>query len=158
MHYLVDPITSGRRPEVEGFVASLSPADRFNRFGNSSEEASSWLVGALAASDHYAITARAGSAVVGLLDFVVAAGSIEFGIVVDEDARGRGIARSLLAALMAGTPQTSEVIADCRVDNLPAVCLLRSTGFSVQQHAGFELHWHLDRARALARKNADAQA
>ena len=129
------------KASAQRFIESWSIDDVYDRFGTLGSNAREWLTTELLRGERPALVALHANRVVGLLDYVYAQGAVHFGIVVDSHYRRTFIGTNLLVALLRLKSPAHSIAAECRVDNRPAVALLRGRHFQCTCIERHEMIW-----------------
>ena len=139
--FRVCALDDATKTSAQRFIESWSIDDVYDRFGTLGSNAREWLTTELLRGERPALVALHADRVVGLLDYVYAQGAIHFGIVVDSRYRRSSIGSHLLAALLRLKTPAHPVAAECRIDNRPAVALLRGSQFQCTCVERHEMIW-----------------
>jgi ribosomal protein S18 acetylase RimI-like enzyme len=126
----IHPLEDEMKDRAVRFIDSWNADDVYDRFGTAGIDGREWLAAELQRGRSSLVAEYEGN-VVGLLDYTYAQGAIHIGIVVDRRFRRRSIGKNLVRALLASKGPERPVAAECRVDNRPAVALLRGCCFDL---------------------------
>ena len=129
-------------PYALQFIESWSADDAYDRFGCAGISGPEWLASEIAQNGRRALIAVQARRIVGLLDYVYALGAIHFGIVVDRRFRQLSIGSGLVYGLLEKRRDVTPVSAECRVNNLAAVGLLRRCRFQRVRVEQPDIIWH----------------
>ena len=139
--FQIRPLDVTMKTEAVRFISSWSLDDVYDRFGSVGIDGQAWLTTELTQRERRALIAVHASGVVGLLDHVYAEGAIHIGIVVASRFRRSSIGTHLVQALLQMRYSVHPVAADCRIDNRPAIALLRKCRFQRLSVERGEMIW-----------------
>lgn len=130
-------------PAIQAFVRALSPLARRRRFLAAVNELAPPVLAAMVRNDGRegrSLVITAGDAVVALGQHSLVAGTrtAEIAVVVADAWQGRGLGRSLMAAILqfAFARGLERVVGEAYDDNAPLLALTRRFGFFARRNAG----------------------
>jgi ribosomal protein S18 acetylase RimI-like enzyme len=137
----IHPLDDTMKAQSVRFIESWNLDTVYDRFGTVGTSGQERLAFELTQHGRSALVAVHRVGVVGLLDHVYADGEIHMGIVVDWRFRRSSIGTRLVFALLASRTAAQPVAAECRIDNRPAVSLLRGCEFRRTMIDRHEIVW-----------------